>query len=203
MHGRAERTTEVAHTSMPDGQLARLASGDRQAFGILFDRYWEPVFRYCSFRIGNWHEAEDLASQVFMRAFDGLDRFTSAENPAGFRAWLFAIARHAVLDAHRYRARHPQTELDAAAELETGAVPMDELLVSAEQHQLLARLLRHLNPDQRDLMELRLAGLSAAEIGQVLGKSPEAVRTAQSRALQALKQAVAVECAGGGCDFHG
>lgn len=188
---------------MPDGQLARLALGDRQAFGMLFDRYWEPIFRYCSFRVGNWHEAEDLASQVFVRAFDGLGRFNSADNPDGFRAWLFAIARHVVIDAHRFRVRHPHVELTVATDLESDAGSLDDQLVVADQQQLLVRLLAHLKPEQRDLMELRLAGLSAGEIGQVLGKSPEAVRTAQSRAIQALKQAVAIECADGGCDVHG
>lgn len=203
MSGRSDISTESVSAKPTDGQLARMAVCDRQAFGVLFDRYWDQVFRYCSFRVGDWHEAEDIASQVFVRAFDGLDRFEGAGNPDGFRAWLFGIARHVVADAHRFRARHPATALDAAGQVPSQVPALDEQIVASEQQQLLARLLTQLKNDQRDLMELRLAGLSAGEIGQVLGKSPEAVRVAQFRAIKALKDAVAVECGDGGCDSHG
>ena len=203
MCGHAESTNQPATSELTDGQLARRASSDSDAFGVLFDRYWDQVFRYCSFRIGNWHEAEDLASQVFVRAFDSIERFASVDNPGGFRAWLFAIARHIVADAYRYRTRHPNAELDAAGAIPSTMPSLDEQIVAFEQQRLLAKLLTHLNDDQRDLMELRLAGLSAGEIGAVLGKSPEAVRVAQFRAIKAMKEAVAIECGDGGCDFHG
>ena len=69
-------------------------------------------------------------------------------------------------------------------------IPLNSMVIAAEEHAQLLWLMSQLTNDQRELLELRLAGLSAAEIGRVLGRSPEAVRKAQSRTVYSLRMAI-------------
>ena len=94
MRGRSRTTTEAMPESMPDATLVAQALIDRRAFGHIFDRYWDAIFRFCYFRIGDWHRAEDAASQVFERALAGLERFAETDRAHNLRAWLFGIARN-------------------------------------------------------------------------------------------------------------
>ena len=66
-----------------DVVLVARAQRDRRAFASLFDRYWDPIFRFCYYRVGDWQEAEDAASQVFTNALAGLARFRPEEREVG------------------------------------------------------------------------------------------------------------------------
>jgi RNA polymerase sigma-70 factor (ECF subfamily) len=193
MRGRSKTTTEAMPASMPDATLVAQALVDRHAFGLIFDRYWDAIFRFCYFRLGDWHLAEDAASQVFERALAGLDRFAVSEGEQNLRAWLFGIARNVVHETARTCNRGPRTGLDDAQEIAANELPVEEQLIESERQHLLFELFGRLSADQRELLELRLAGLSSAEIGALLGKSAGAVRTAQSRTVDALRNFVAQE----------
>ena len=185
-----------------DLALVRRSLEDPSAFALLFERYWDAIFGFCYLRVGDWHEAEDVASQVFVNALSSLPRFRADEPNQTFRAWLFGIARNLVGSSWRYRQRHAATPIELASEFpDANATPV-ELLLAQEQHERLLSLLEALPDDQRELLELRLAGLSAAEIGKVLGKSEEAVRKAQSRTVIGLRAAVAAQDAETG-ETHG
>ena len=174
-----------------DADLVAEARRDSNAFAALFDRYWDPIFGFCYLRLGDWHEAEDVASQVFFNAMTSLPRFESRGTEDTFRAWLFGIARNLVGTSHRYTARHMAAPIERAAGVFDESGSPDEMVVAAEEHEQLLLLMNQLAPDQREILELRLAGLSAVEIGRVLGRSQEAVRKAQSRTFIALRAAVA------------
>ena len=160
---------------------------DPQAFGILFDRYFDDVFRYCYYHIGDWHQAEDAASQVFLSALSSMDRFDAQGREDSFRSWLFGIARHVVGKSYRYTARHPSEQLDTVNELPDAAQSVEGAVLDAERLNELHHLFTRLTNDQQDVLELRLAGLSAVEIAKMLGRTQESVRKAQSRAMFALK----------------
>lgn len=177
--------------SASDGDLVRASLADPRAFGTLFDRYWDAIFGFCFLRVGDWHEAEDVASEVFVNALDSLNRFKSDEPNYTFRAWLFGIARNLVGTSHRQHQRHGTAPIELAAELPDRSEPPDQLVLIAERQERLLQLLDDLPSDQRELLELRLSGLSAAEIGRVLGRSEVAVRKAQSRTVIALRTALA------------
>jgi RNA polymerase sigma-70 factor, ECF subfamily len=179
--------------SRSDVELVAEARRDPKAFAALFDRYWDAIFGFCYLRLGDWHEAEDVASQVFLNALTSLPRFESRGTADTFRAWLFGIARNLVGTSHRYTARHTAAPIEWAAGMFDESGSLDEIVVAAEEHEQLLQLMSQLAPDQRELLELRLAGLSAAEIGRVLGRSQEAVRKAQSRTVIALRAAVAAQ----------
>ena len=108
-----------------------------------------------------------------------------------FRPWLFAIARNVVMDG--YRNRRSTAPLAAAAEVPDGRPSPEEEALAGERSRALRAALERLPEEQRAVVELRLAGLTAAEIGAVLGKRPGAVDAAQFRAVRRLQTLLGVE----------
>lgn len=191
------RDAETAATSQavggdPDAALILAAQRDPHGFEPLFVRYWEPVLRYCALRLPDRQDAEDTASQVFVAAYAGLPRFRDQGGDGSFRAWLFTIAHHEVANAYRYRARHPARSLTAAAAIADPAASPESRAVAAADVARVMAVLRELPQRPREVVELRLAGLTDREIATVLGISGAAVRQAQSRALARLRHRLGV-----------
>lgn len=164
-----------------DEALVARAQVDPAAFSPLYRRYARPIYRYCYRRLGTHELAEDATSQVFTRALAALPRYRGD----AFRAWLFTIAHHAVADYHRRR--RPMAPLDAAWQVADGEPSPEEAAIAADDARNVHRLLAHLTPEQRDVVELRLNGLTGIEIAEVLGKRPGAIRAIQFRAYQRLR----------------
>lgn len=172
-----------------DHALVTAAQRDPRRFEPLFLRYWEPVLRYCHFRLGNREDAEDAASQIFVDAYAALHRFSSRGGAGSFRAWLFTIAHHEIANRYRYRTRHPHHPWTEEAEaLPDPAVSPESEALAAADHAWLRSLLRELPDRSREVVELRLAGLTDREIAGVLDINVAAVRQAQSRALAGLRR---------------
>jgi len=156
-----------------------------EALAGLFETHYERIVRYVAARVGRSGEAEDLASQVFVRAVEALDSYEERGLP--MQAWLFRIAHNLVVDFLR-RGAHRQT------------APIDELLVAGAggpeetvalhlQVETVAAAMEQLTPAQRDVLALRaLGGLTSEQAGKVLGKSAGAVREMQSNALKSLRR---------------
>ncbi|MDQ3225403.1 MAG: sigma-70 family RNA polymerase sigma factor [Chloroflexota bacterium] len=175
-----------------DDILVAAAQRDPRDFAPLFARYWDPVLRYCALRLRDRQEAEDTASQVFVAAYAGLSRFRDRGRESSFRAWLFTIAHHEVANAHRYRARHPAGSLTAAALVPDAAASPESRAVAADEITRVIAVLRELPERPRDVVALRLAGLTDREIAAVLGISGDAVRQAQSRAVTRLRERLGI-----------
>jgi RNA polymerase sigma factor (sigma-70 family) len=173
-----ERTVEAGDR---DAELVARARRDRQAFAALYDRYLDAIYRYCYVRLGNREAAEDATSLVFTKAMDGLPGFRGGT----FRSWIFAIAHNTVADAHR--AVRPVEALDVAAAIADPQPEPDELALRGDASRAVREALRRLSPDQRDVVELRLAGLTGPEIAGALGKSHAAIRITQFRAFARLR----------------
>jgi len=161
--------------------LVRRAQTDAQAFGALYDRYVQRVYRYCLYRTNNASEAEDLTAQIFLAALEGLPRY---RQDGHFAAWLFAIARRKVVDYHR---RTPHEPLN-----ESLLPPLDlELELTVEKSQRKTRLLKliqALAEDERELIHLRyVAELSFAEIAKSLNKNEDAVKKMLYRLIARMK----------------
>lgn len=172
---------EVDAGGRGDEAIVAAAQVDRAAFAPLYTRYVDSVFRFCYRRLGNRAAAEDATSRVFERALAALPNYQKGP----FRAWLFTIARNTVIDLHRTSRDHQS--LDAAVEMTDGRPGPEETSVSRSESAWIRDLLAHLTPDQQQIVELRLAGLSDREIADVLGRSHGSIRTAQHRALQRLR----------------
>jgi RNA polymerase sigma-70 factor (ECF subfamily) len=171
-----------------DRELLAAAQANPAAFDRLFDRFGDPVLNYCYYRLGTWDEAEDAAQQVFSNAFAALHRFRQRNDaPGNVRSWLFTIAHHEVANRRRSLMRRLLTPLDTAAGLVDRGPSPEELAVAKDNQGRARAMLERLPRDQRRVVELRLAGLTDTEIATVLGKSPGAVRVAQSRAVARLR----------------
>lgn len=164
-----------------DGELAALARSDPRAFALLYARYLDPVYKYCHRRLGSREAAEDATGLVFEKALAALPRYRDGP----FRAWLFAIAHRVVVD--RYRHAPPDRPLEAAVDLPDGGASPEDLALAADERRALRDLLARLPEHQRQVVELRLAGLSGAEIGRALGRSRANVDVTQFRAVARLR----------------
>lgn len=164
-----------------DDELVARARHDRRAFAILYARYLDPVHRYCYRRLGSREAAEDATSLVFAKALAGLPDYRDGS----FRGWLFGIAHHVVADD--LRARRPHAPLDEAGDLLDAAPSPEELALAAEERCSVRDLLANLPAEQRQIVELRLAGLNGPEIAAVSGRSLAAVKVGQFRAYARLR----------------
>ncbi len=159
----AIENTPVTSHAADDARLVEMAQADARAFAPLYGRYAEPVYRYCYRKLGHPEIAADATAQVFVQALAALPRYRSPGN--SFRAWLFTTAHVPTAD--------PLPE-EALLRLDAGVT--------------VRTLLATLPDEQRQILELRLAGLTGGEIATVLGRSPGAVRVAQVRAIARLRE---------------
>jgi RNA polymerase sigma-70 factor (ECF subfamily) len=177
-------TTGSPHDPVDDADLAaRAATNDRNAFALLYDRYVEAIYRYCYRRLSHREAAEDATSHVFMRALAAMPRF----DPAGgsFRSWLYVIAHNVVTD--RYRKAGRWQYLDTEVEITDPDPLPEDLAIAADHRRSVSAALAQLPEGQRQVIELRLAGLSGPEIADALSRSHVAVRATQRRALINLR----------------
>jgi RNA polymerase sigma-70 factor (ECF subfamily) len=170
-------------TDAGDPLLARSQAGDRAAFGELVRRHERPVRAYLARLLGDLHAADDVAQEVFMESFRGLDRY---RGEGEFRSWLLATAHHKAVSLLRSRARR-RTEPVADVEATLASDP-------DEQEQLgraLARCLEKLPEKSRHLVDRHYtAGQSAEAIARSLGRKGSAVRMALLRIRTALADCV-------------
>ena len=156
---------------------------DPVQFGALYEQHRLAVYRYLRARTQTDDDALDLAGVTFERAFANLDRFRRRDG--GVQAWLFRIARNAAIDAHR---RQRPTTVLAAADVQLGRAAIEAERVDDERTDILD-LVARLPDDQREALLLRYAGgLTAREIGIVVGKREGAVQKQIERGLAALRE---------------
>jgi len=167
-----------------DAALVRLAQRDPAAFAPLYTRYVGRVLGYCYRHLGDREAAEDATSQVFVRVLAALPRCRGEQ----FRPWLFGIAHNVTTDALRGRGRHPSVQI--AEEFDRTPSPEEGVLLDEGERRVQA-LLASLPPTQRQIVELRLVGLTGKEIAAALGRSHGAVRVAQLRAYRRLREVIA------------
>jgi RNA polymerase sigma-70 factor, ECF subfamily len=182
--------------SEPTGELAtvmeivtRAQGGDAEAFGQLYDRYVDVVYRYVHYRVSNSALAEDLTSETFLRALRRITSYTWQGRDFG--AWLVTIARNLIADHYksgRYRLELATSDLVEAGADRSEDGPEDEVLTGITNGVLLAAVKR-LNPEQQECIALRfLQGMSVAETAQIMGKNEGAIKALQYRAVKSLSR---------------
>jgi RNA polymerase sigma-70 factor (ECF subfamily) len=189
MHGLRSRGVPpgaVLADVVDEADLVERARHTPQAFAPLYSRYAAPIYGYCYHRLRSHQAAEDATSVIFTKALDALP----SHRGDSFRAWLFGIAHHVVADVRR--ARGPDASLDAAAAAVDAAPSPEALALAREDERLLHAALAQLPTAQRRILELRLAGLTSAEIGQVLHMRRGTVDVAHYRAVGRLRTLLGV-----------
>ncbi|MBN8215856.1 MAG: sigma-70 family RNA polymerase sigma factor [Spirochaetes bacterium] len=165
-----------------DALAVRASKGDRDAFGELYDHYFEPIRRFVAWHGGKPDRVEDIVSQAFLQALDRITAYDPAKGP--FPAWLYTIARHCVIDQFRREKKTVFSDLSLvpdAREAEGEPVPEERL---AQMRTLLAEL----KPQQREVVLLRVwEDKSYEEIAAIVGRSADACKMSFSRSLALLR----------------
>lgn len=167
--------------------LINARSGDAQAFGRLVDAYQTPVYNLCYRMLGDHYEAEDAAQEVFLRAYNAMDRYDPGRP---FSTWILSIAAHHCIDRIRKRRmktisidEHPYRQLtDHSPQPETA-------LNNRERQEEVRTLLDSLSADDRAAVVMRYwYDFSYEEIAAALSLSVSAVKSRLHRARRTLAE---------------
>lgn len=170
-----------------ENELAGLQSLDPQAISVLYDRYFPEVYRFVCYRLNDAAQAEDLASEVFVRL---LGAVKSGRGPqTNLKGWLLATAAHLVTDQIRQTYRRPESELpETLPDAAPGPAQDYEKL---ERERRLQKALATLTSEQQYVINLRFnQGYSLEETAVLMKKNANAVKQLQFRALAALNRAL-------------
>jgi RNA polymerase sigma-70 factor (ECF subfamily) len=168
-------------------------AGNTEAYGELYTRYAASVFRFIFAHLDNRFDAEDLTEEVFLRAWRRLPQFRQKGFP--FSAFLFRIARNALVDFYRITTGKRSTVLISEAQMESDPLSQPAEVVSAQfEHRALRQALGNLKDEYRTVLALRFfGGLSPTETAKAMNRSVGAIRVLQFRALAALRLSMGSE----------
>lgn len=169
---------------LDESDLARQAVHDVEAFAELYRRNLDRVFRYLMAHVGNAKDAEDLTSQTFMAALEGM---RSYRGNGSFAAWILGIASKKRLMF--FRSSRPELSLETAVHYPSPDLPTDKAAQHRLQLESVSRALRQISADRAEALILTyFSGLSHAEAGRILNKSEAAVKMLIARGLQDLRE---------------
>lgn len=164
--------------------VRQMKQGDRDAFGKLYLKYLDAIYRYIYFRVGQEKAiAEDISETVFFRAWEHIGSFK--ENQGTLKAWLYMIAKNAITD--HFRKNKNVVHLEESI-LSTGDNIEEKIEYNDQVSRLMSRL-SLLTDEQRQVITMKyIEEMQNDEIAHILGKNEEAIRALQHRALQKLKK---------------
>lgn len=169
-----------------ESELIQRAKTDSEAFGVLYERYYERIYNYIYYRTGNVNDAEDLAARVFERAMNHIGRYEDKGLPIS--AWLYRIAHNLVANYHRDRSRRRIIALDDIAQWQVSEADPEFATQILEDKEALLSAIRRLPADRQELLILKFVErLPNAEIGDIMGRSEGAIKSLYHRTLLALR----------------
>lgn len=159
-------------------------NGRPERFAVLYDRYVKKIYNFIYYRTHHKETAEDITSQVFLKAVRGIQSFRLEDS--SFSAWLYTIARNAVID--HYRTEKKEYAIEDAWGL-SGDEDIEGDVDARLKLQQVKKYLRTLEPHERELLLLRFWDeLSYKEISEITGKTEAGLKMSVSRALRRLRQ---------------
>ena len=166
--------------------LARQAISNVDAFAELYHRHMTRVYRYHIAHVGNVKDAEDLTSQTFIAALEGIHSFRGT---GSFAAWLLGIASKKRLMFFRSKGYRLELPLESAVQYASPGPPTDKAAAHQMQLESISRALRQISPDRAEALILIYFGaLTQAEAGRILNKSEAAVKMLIALGLQDLRE---------------
>lgn len=170
--------------------IASSIAGDEEAFGKLYDKYVNDIYRFVVMRVRSSQEAQDLASETFLKAWQYVS--TQKKQIDDFRALLYRIARNLVID--HYRSSKNESQGFEEGQLENIIDTSPSLQASAEHKDdmaLVFKVIGQLSKDDSDVIILRyIEDLSIKEIAEIQGKKSGTVRVALHRAVKRVKELI-------------
>ena len=176
-----------------DEAVGRAQKGDAAAFAVLYEDYYDRIFRYVSFKTGNSLEAEDITAEVFVKMLESIDSFKWQGYQ--FSSWLFRIAHNLIVDHFRKRGRRHIVALDDAPAAATEYNPDLDRKLDVDMSMVpVQEAMKDLTDLQREVISLRFAaGLSVAETARAVGKKGNAVKALQHAGIKKLRGILSAE----------
>jgi RNA polymerase sigma-70 factor (ECF subfamily) len=167
--------------------IKRAAGGDTESFGRLYDIYLEPIYRYVYHHVGESKTAEDIAQEVFIKAWKAIKSCRGKEKT--FKTWLYRIAHNHTVDY--FRCRRGESRIDdqnVVSQLDSPGTSLDEIDKEREISRVLSEM-ASLPDSQKQVVVLKfIEGLDNREVSRIMGKSQGAIRVLQVRALAGLRK---------------
>ncbi|HEY3373600.1 MAG TPA: sigma-70 family RNA polymerase sigma factor [Candidatus Aquicultor sp.] len=160
---------------------------DAEAFGQIYDHYYNKIFNFVYYKVGSKVEAEDLTEQVFLKALENIAGFEWRGVP--FSSWLFRIASNLVVDFYRAR-KYEIVDIEDHINIQVDDVwgPEQSALRELERNEIVDAI-KMLTEEQQQVITLRfIGGLSNEEVAQAINKSVNAVKALQHRAIGTLSK---------------
>lgn len=170
--------------------LVERAKRDPSAFGQLYDRHFHQIYRFVFSRVREQTAAEDVTSEVFMKALKSLPRYQHTGRP--FSAWLYQIAVNAVAD--RYRAERPTRDIDEMHDLASRETGIEDLAAQRDELRRIWTVVERLPPQQKTAMVLKFQeDLKIEDIARAMGKTEGAVKLLLHRGVTRIRSEMAKE----------
>ncbi len=177
---------DFSHSDSTALLFARAKKGEEAAFGEIYNLFFKKIYRFIFFRVGHKEVAEDLAEDVFLKAFS---KIASINESGAFEGWLYQIARNLVIDYYRQKKSIVALEeIENTLEYETNVIDIVNL---QDQQKVFLKLLKELGAEQQVVIKLKfLEDLENNEIAELLHKNEGAIRVIQHRAIIKLQELI-------------
>jgi RNA polymerase sigma factor (sigma-70 family) len=166
-------------------RLIERAKKDPREFGALYDRHFQQIYRFVYSRVREQTAAEDVTSEVFIKALKAMPRYQDTGRP--FAAWLYQISVNAIAD--RYRTLRPTHALDDFHDLSVGGPAIDEQAAQQDEIRRIWRMVEELPLQQRTALVLKFQeDMKIEDIAVAMGKTPGAVKLLIHRGVSRLRE---------------
>jgi RNA polymerase sigma-70 factor (ECF subfamily) len=166
-------------------RLVERARRDPREFGPLYDRFFQQIYRFVYSRVREQTAAEDVTSEVFMKALKAIPRYQDTGRP--FAAWLYQIAVNAIAD--RYRMNRPTQPLEDFHDLSVAGPPLEDVAAQRDELRRIWLIVEHLPVPQRTALVLKFQeDMKIEDIAVAMGKTPGAVKLLIHRGVSRLRE---------------
>lgn len=154
---------------------------------MLYDIYFDDIFRYVAFRINSREDAEDIVSQTFEKAMRSIASFEWQ----GYRfgTWLYKIAHNLIIDT--YKKNKPNVSLESIYELNDDTENIEDLVKREIDSERLIKAIDGLAEDQKEIIYLRyIKQLTLQETIEITGKTLDSIKSLSKRALKKIRSII-------------
>jgi RNA polymerase sigma-70 factor (ECF subfamily) len=170
--------------------IQQAKQGSEQAFGQLYELYFDKIFKFIYYRVSHKEAAEDLTEEVFIKAWTNI----KTVKEESFNGWLYQIAKNKVIDY--YRQKKVTVDLEDIQNVLESDEDLNEDANTVIEKKVFMKVLKQLTPEQQIIIKLKfIEDMDNAEISELISKSEGSIRVVQHRAILKLQELIKKEIA--------